>query len=71
MNVSIIIPAYNEELALTALINGIRQHVPDAEIIIVDDGSTDATAETARQAGAQVMRVLHTIQYQQECRPRQ
>jgi len=55
MNVSIIIPAYNEELALTALINGIRQNVPDAEIIVVDDGSTDATAETAGQAGARVI----------------
>ena len=55
MNVSIVIPAYNEELALTALINGIRHHVPDAEIIVVNDGSTDATSETARQAGARVI----------------
>jgi glycosyltransferase involved in cell wall biosynthesis len=55
MTVSIIIPAFNEELALPSLINGIRQHVPDAEIIVVDDGSTDATAETAQQAGARVV----------------
>jgi len=55
MSISIIIPAFNEEQALPALIKGIRQHVPNPEIIVVDDGSTDATAETARQAGARVM----------------
>ena len=45
MNVSIIIPAYNEELALTALINGIRQHVPDAEIIVDGLLGTGASGE--------------------------
>ncbi len=55
MDVSIIIPAYNEELALPELISGIRQHLPNAEIIVVNDGSTDATAEKARQAGALVI----------------
>ncbi len=55
MNVSVVIPAHNEEQALGALIIGIRQQVPDAEIIVVDDGSTDATAETARSAGARVI----------------
>ena len=55
MNVSVIIPVHNEAPALPALISGIRQHVPDAEIVVVDDGSTDASAETARQAGARVI----------------
>ena len=55
MNVSVVIPAHNEERALPALISGIREHVPDAEIIVVDDGSTDATAETARQASTLVI----------------
>jgi glycosyltransferase involved in cell wall biosynthesis len=55
MNLSIIIPAHNEQEALPALINGIRQQVPDAEIIVVDDGSTDETADRAQLAGAHVI----------------
>jgi glycosyltransferase involved in cell wall biosynthesis len=55
MNLSIIIPAHNEQEALPALINSIRQHVSDAEIIVVDDGSTDETADRAQLAGAHVI----------------
>ena len=55
MNISIIIPAHNEEQALPALITGIRQHVSDAEIIVIDDGSTDETADRAQLAGARVI----------------
>lgn len=55
MNISVVIPVHNEALALPALISGIRKQVPDAEIIVVDDGSIDASAETARQAGARVI----------------
>jgi len=55
MNISVVIPVHNEEQALPALIMGLRQHVPDAEIIVVDDGSTDASAETARRLGARVI----------------
>jgi len=55
MNVSVVIPVHNEAPALQALISGIRQQVPDAEIVVVDDGSTDPSAETARQAGARVI----------------
>lgn len=55
MNISVVIPVHNEEHALPMLIMDIRQHVPDAEIIVVDDGSTDASAESARRAGARVI----------------
>lgn len=61
MNVSVVIPVHNEAPALLALISGIRQHVPDAEIIVVNDGSTDSSAETARQAGASVISHPHKI----------
>ena len=56
---SFIIPAYNEEFELPATIEAIRMAATNAdqqyEIIVVDDASTDATAEVARTAGAQVV----------------
>ncbi|MDR0534429.1 MAG: glycosyltransferase family 2 protein [Verrucomicrobiales bacterium] len=48
MKVSIIIPFYNEEENVEALLREIRECQPDAEIIAVDDGSSDATAEKIR-----------------------
>jgi len=52
--VSIIIPAFNEEAALGALVREIRESYPDFEILVVNDGSDDATAEVAAAAGARV-----------------
>ncbi len=53
---SIVIPARNEALSLGSLIARLRAVVPDAELIVIDDGSTDETAAIARAAGAQVIR---------------
>jgi glycosyltransferase involved in cell wall biosynthesis len=44
-NVSIIIPAYNEEDGIVTTLETLRQFFPAAEIIVVDDGSKDATAD--------------------------
>jgi glycosyltransferase involved in cell wall biosynthesis len=53
---SIIIRAYNEAAHLPRLLEGVaRQTVQDAEIILVDSGSTDATAAIARGYGARVV----------------
>ena len=50
---SVVIPAYNEAArlgnTLTAVVNYLRQSWPDAELIVVDDGSTDHTANLARE----------------------
>ncbi len=45
MNISIIIPVYNEEECIERVLDEIREKNPDAEIIAVTDGSTDKTLE--------------------------
>ena len=56
MPLSIILPANNEALALPGLLAQLHQHQPETELIVVDDGSTDATATIAADAGAKVIR---------------
>ncbi|HEY2962093.1 MAG TPA: dolichyl-phosphate beta-glucosyltransferase [Pyrinomonadaceae bacterium] len=52
-SLSVVIPAYNEAVrlgkTLSAVVNYLRQSSPDAEVIVVDDGSTDHTATLARE----------------------
>ena len=55
LRVSVILPAKNEAEPLADLLPRIRGQLPGAEIIVVDDGSTDATAETAARCGARVL----------------
>jgi glycosyltransferase involved in cell wall biosynthesis len=51
----VFIPAWNEEDNLPAVLEELRGELPDVEVLVVDDGSTDATAEVARAAGAHVL----------------
>jgi glycosyltransferase involved in cell wall biosynthesis len=51
------VPAYNEEATIHAVIEAMRSKAPDFDVVIVDDGSTDATAQCARAAGARVVRL--------------
>ncbi len=50
----VFIPAWNEEANLPAVLDSLRDELPDADVLVVDDGSTDRTAEIAREHGAQV-----------------
>lgn len=54
-SVSIVIPAKNEMATIESVVAGAFTAVPDAEIIVVDDGSGDQTAALARKAGAVVI----------------
>jgi glycosyltransferase involved in cell wall biosynthesis len=59
MDVSVVIPAYNEARRLPATLSGWHAYLSlqpfSSEVIVVDDGSRDATAEVAGQAGARVI----------------
>jgi glycosyltransferase involved in cell wall biosynthesis len=54
MRAAAIIPAFNEATSIGAVVEGIRTTV--AQVVVVDDGSNDGTAERARLAGAVVLR---------------
>jgi len=55
-SLSIVIPAKNEATSIGDIVSAARAEFPGAEIIVVDDGSTDDTAETAEKAGAMTVR---------------
>jgi glycosyltransferase involved in cell wall biosynthesis len=50
-----IVPAFNEEEAIARVVEEIRAFDPQLEIVVVDDGSHDRTAQVARAAGARVL----------------
>jgi glycosyltransferase involved in cell wall biosynthesis len=54
MRILVFIPAWNEEASVTEVIADVREHIPEADVLVVDDGSTDATSKRARGAGAMV-----------------
>jgi len=51
----VFLPAWNEEENLPAVLEELRQELPQADLLVVDDGSTDATANVARAHGAEVV----------------
>jgi len=51
----IAIPAWNEEKSIADVVGKVREHRPQADVLVVDDGSTDHTAREAALAGAAVI----------------
>lgn len=60
MDISVVLPAKNEEAAIGATVSGVVNFISRSalrgEVIVVDDGSSDATALIAQQAGARVVK---------------
>ena len=54
MRTLVFIPAWNEASSIARVIEAVREALPEADLLVVDDGSSDETAANARQAGALV-----------------
>jgi glycosyltransferase involved in cell wall biosynthesis len=51
------VPAYNETRTVARVVRAIHEELPGFDVVVIDDGSTDDTAEQARSAGARVVRL--------------
>jgi glycosyltransferase involved in cell wall biosynthesis len=51
----VFIPAWNEEENIVSVLGELRGELPEVDVLVVDDGSTDRTAELAREHGAHVL----------------
>ncbi|MEK4513202.1 glycosyltransferase family 2 protein [Paenibacillus anaericanus] len=61
MKTLIIIPAYNEEGSIAAVIRDIHQHAPSVDVIVINDGSSDRTEQCAINAGARVLTLPYNV----------
>jgi glycosyltransferase involved in cell wall biosynthesis len=62
ISVTVVVPAFNEERVIGDVVRGARSVLgDDAEVVVVDDGSRDATARIAADAGARVLRQPYNI----------
>ena len=57
----ILVPAYNEEGSVEQVVRSLHATLPDTPVLVVDDGSWDATANIAARAGAEVLRLPHHL----------
>jgi len=60
-NISFVLPACDEARSVGRVVSSIKKLYSDAEIIVVNDGSTDETAEIARASGARVLTHLYRM----------
>ncbi len=61
--VAIIMPAFNEESTIGPIVHATAKAVPQADIIVVDDASSDKTADVAQAAGAKVISLPFNMGY--------
>lgn len=57
----VVLPALNEQEAVGHVVKEVRAALPEAGVLVVDDGSSDHTGEVARTAGAQVLRLPFNV----------
>jgi glycosyltransferase involved in cell wall biosynthesis len=57
----VLVPAWNEELGVVAVVKEVHAAAPYADVLVIDDGSTDRTADVAASAGARVLRLPYNL----------
>ena len=62
-SVAVVMPARNEKDSIGPVIEAVRRLHPDFDVVVIDDGSTDATPKVARKAGARVLRAPINLGY--------
>jgi glycosyltransferase involved in cell wall biosynthesis len=58
---TLIIPTLNETHSISTIVADVLRQIPDMDVVIVDDGSSDNTGQAARSSGARVVRHPHTM----------
>jgi glycosyltransferase involved in cell wall biosynthesis len=56
-----VVPAYNEAATIGRVIESLHRKTPALDVLVIDDGSTDATAQLAERAGAKVLRMPFNV----------
>ena len=56
-----VVPAYNESATVGRVVTALHREAPQIDVVVIDDGSTDRTAECAERAGARILRLPFNI----------
>ena len=56
-----VVPAYNEGATIIKVVEDLREHAPDFDVLVVDDGSTDDTRRIAESTGVRVLRLPYNL----------
>jgi len=63
----VMIPAYNEQKNIARVIRSVKRYIPEADIVVINDGSIDATVSLAESAGAEVVSLPFNMGYGVAC----
>jgi len=55
------VPAYNEQASVAHVVGSLREHAPEFDVLVIDDGSTDRTRQIAESTGASVLRLPYNL----------